>query len=84
MLRKIQLDTKQQVDNGTYDKETLQPYLQSKNAYHNDNYKEAQEDYTILKSMNEGLPPEDYNKDELSLGARRMVEILEQIRDEEQ
>ena len=59
-------------------------YTTFKDSYFKNCKDNTQTIQTGLRTINEGVNPDDYNKQELSPAAQRMVDILKEIRDEEQ
>ncbi len=68
----------------TIDKDQVNIYTTFKDSYFKNCKDNTQTIQTGLRTVNEGVNADDYDKQELSPAAQRMVEILEQIRDEEQ
>lgn len=65
------------------DKDQVQIYTDFKDSYFKNCKDNTQTIQTGLRTVNEGVNIDDYNKQELSPAAQKMVDVLKEIRDED-
>lgn len=83
------LDTMQQsllwkLEQGiSIDREEIQEYVQFKDSYTRSQKDHASTTQLVLRNVYEGVDPDSFNTDEMSVGARRLIESLHTRRQEE-
>lgn len=83
LLSQMQADILSRVEKGqTISKEQLTEYLSFKDSYMKSQKEHAATTQLVIKNVYAGVDADKFNTDEMSIGARRLVESIQQRRDE--
>ncbi len=66
------------------DREEIQEYVQFKDSYTKSQKDHASTTQLVLRNVYEGVDPDSFNTDEMSVGVRRFIESISKRREEDE